>query len=85
MKDFINNPDLVIKALIEKRVGIPENIVKSEINKFISYWTEPNKSGTKTRWEMERTFDLKRRLTTWFNNVNKFEKVTNKKRGIFNA
>lgn len=39
----------------------------SEIQKFVAYWTERNKSGTKERWETERTWEWKRRLYTWFN------------------
>jgi len=47
---------------------------EKEIERFVDYWTEPNKSGTKQRWELERTFDLVRRIKTWFNNMNKFNK-----------
>ena len=43
-----------------------------EINKFSLYWTEPNKSGTKVRWELQQTFDVKRRITTWINKSNEF-------------
>lgn len=32
---------------------------------FFLYWSEPNKSGTKMRYELEKTWDLKRRLTRW--------------------
>ena len=35
---------------------------------FINYWTEPNKSGTKLKFEMEKTWDTQRRLNNWFNN-----------------
>ena len=35
---------------------------------FISYWTEPNKSKTKLKFEMQTTWDLKRRLNTWVEN-----------------
>jgi hypothetical protein len=35
------------------------------IRDFYSYWTEPNKSGTKFRMELEKTWDTERRLTTW--------------------
>ncbi|MDA3814937.1 MAG: hypothetical protein PF549_01055 [Patescibacteria group bacterium] len=45
-----------------------------EIMKFISYWTERNKSGTKQRWEMEKTFEVKRRIGTWLSNNQKFNK-----------
>ncbi len=35
---------------------------------FIDYWTEYNKSKTKMRFELERTWDTKRRLKTWTKN-----------------
>jgi hypothetical protein len=37
-------------------------------NEFYLYWTEPNKSGTKMRFEMEKTWDIGRRLARWANN-----------------
>lgn len=36
--------------------------------KFIDYWSEPNKSKTKMKFELERTWDTKRRLRTWTEN-----------------
>lgn len=70
MKDFISNPEKIIYFLKEK--GGEENLVRREIAKFISYWTERNKSGTKERWELQPTFDVKRRLGTWFGNIKDF-------------
>lgn len=35
------------------------------IKDFYDYWTEPNKSNSKFRMEMEKTWDLERRLKTW--------------------
>lgn len=32
---------------------------------FFDYWTEPNKSKTKMRFESEKTWDLGRRLRRW--------------------
>lgn len=43
-----------------------------EKKKFFYYWTEKNKSGTKDRWELEKTFDVGRRWKTWQNNAQKF-------------
>ena len=37
------------------------------IRAFYDYWSEPNRSYTKMRCELERTWDLGRRLTTWSN------------------
>ena len=39
----------------------PVNMLKS----FCDYWTEPNKSKTKMRFELEKTFEISRRLATW--------------------
>ena len=39
------------------------------LNDFFSFWTEPNKSGTKMRFELERTWDTKRRLRRWSENT----------------
>ena len=41
---------------------------KDLIHEFISYWTEPNKSNTKMKFELQQTFDIKRRLSTWDKN-----------------
>jgi hypothetical protein len=70
----------VISGLEEK--GVPLDIAISEVKKFLSYWTEPNKSGTKQRWEMQSTFEVSRRLATWFGNYDKFNK-TNKSKITF--
>lgn len=50
---------------------------KEMITEFYNYWTEPNPSKTKMRFEMEKTWDTARRLETWlkrslgFNKSNK--------------
>jgi hypothetical protein len=46
--------------------GKPEDFVRREIAKFISYWCELTPSGTKQLWETKPTFEVKRRLATWF-------------------
>ena len=43
------------------------------LNKFINYWSELNKSGTKMRHELEKTWEIEKRLATWKNNNDKFE------------
>lgn len=49
--------------------GIPQDFVVREMLKFKNYWTEPTKSGRKQRWELQPTFDIKRRLGMWFRNA----------------
>lgn len=46
------------------------------IGEFFDYWTEPNKSKTKFRQELEKTWSLERRLQTWANNDKGFKKPT---------
>lgn len=38
------------------------------IDCFCDYWTEPNKSNTKMKFELQKTFDIERRLKTWDRN-----------------
>ena len=47
---------------------------KEMIRAFFDYWTEPNKSGTQMRFELERTWCLSRRLGTWAKNNAKYER-----------
>lgn len=45
---------------------------KDMIRNFYEYWTEPNKSNTKFKQEMQKTWSTERRLKTWStNNYNK--------------
>lgn len=44
------------------------------LNEFYAYWTEPNKSKTKFKQEMEKTWSLERRLNTWAKNDKNFQK-----------
>jgi hypothetical protein len=41
---------------------------KDMLQQFVDYWTEPNKSKTKMKFELQRTWDTKRRLETWKRN-----------------
>tara|TARA_R100001594_G_scaffold148865_1_gene205134 strand:+ start:2853 stop:3317 length:465 start_codon:yes stop_codon:yes gene_type:complete len=40
----------------------------SMLGEFIEYWTEPNKSGKKMRFELEKTWKLSMRLKKWKRN-----------------
>ena len=52
--------------------GFVSEYDESVLNSFISYWTEKNKSKTKMRFELQKTWDTKRRLETWNKNKDKF-------------
>ena len=82
MKLFLEDRKYIDKIadVIIKKSGASPDMVVREILSFRSYWAEENKSGTKQRWELQPTFQLKRRLGTWFKNVDKFNQ--NKKKQI---
>lgn len=46
--------------------------------KFFNYWSELNKSGTKMRFELEKTWEIEKRLITWKNNGLKYDKPAEK-------
>ena len=64
----IENRILDFKKSIQSIEGISDEDKKA----FFLYWTEKNKSGSKFRAEMERTFSIPLRLKRWSsNNFNK--------------
>tara|TARA_R100000005_G_C4945255_1_gene168089 strand:+ start:343 stop:990 length:648 start_codon:yes stop_codon:yes gene_type:complete len=46
---------------------------------FCEYWTETNPKGTKMKFEMQKTFDIKRRLARWSKNNQKWNKTKTSK------
>lgn len=50
---------------------------KEMIQNFYDYWIEPNRSATKMKWELEKTWDLKLRLIKWESNEKTFRKGNN--------
>ena len=53
---------------------------ESVLNGFIDYWTEPNKSNTKMKYELNKTWETKRRLKTWAANQKKWDKPKSNKK-----
>jgi hypothetical protein len=53
-------------------------MLKEELERFCLYWTEPSKNGKKERWELEKTWELSRRIKSWMNRK-KTEKGSNGK------
>ncbi len=58
----INNKEEFINNIEEYR-----EILGECYDEFVEYWCEPSKSG-KLRYEMEKFFDIKRRINTWIKN-----------------
>ena len=56
----------------KKSIQSIKDVSDEDKENFFLYWTEKNKSGSKFRAEMEKTFDVNRRLKRWSsNNFNK--------------
>ena len=76
--------------IIAQQLKIDDNILKD----FVMYWTESNENGNKMKFEMQKTFDINRRLQRWVKNdfgtkskpkenfISKFEKTPT---GIYKA
>lgn len=81
-----NNDNNNIYIYADEKLTSIEDIFKKSIepylqkygremcNDFYMYWTEPNKSKTKLRFEMQKTWDVGRRLVTWSKNNQKYKK-----------
>ncbi len=71
-KEFFNQieeQENLVFALKEKYGD--SDIYATEIKKFVDYWTEPNATG-KQRWQLQPTFEVRRRLTTWLSKIKQF-------------
>ena len=58
----INNKELFIDSIKDFK-----EILGDSYDEFLEYWCEPNKDG-KLRYELEKFFDVKRRVNTWIKN-----------------
>ena len=73
-KSKIHIIDRVIK--FKDSVFTPYNVQKygqQMLDEFFDYWSEPNPSKTKMRFELQKTFEVNRRLARWArNNFNRY-------------
>ena len=74
------------QSFINQVSKVGKNKYKQDlIDEFCNYWTERNMSGRKMKFEMQKTFDINRRLATWHKNSfewsfeNKEEKIVKQK------
>lgn len=65
IKEKIEDRESAFKASVQEYAT---KYPQSMLNDFVRYWTEPNASKTKMRFEMQPTFEIGRRLVTWNNN-----------------
>ena len=72
--DVVVKKDAAKAATLSRKESFYQSLVpfvgkypKEMIRAFFDYWSELNKSGTKMRYELEKTWELPRRLSTWAN------------------
>ncbi len=53
------------EAFYQSLIPFLETYPKDMIRGFFDYWSEMNKSGMRMRFELEKTWELPRRLATW--------------------
>ena len=82
MKLFLEEEEYLYKIAnkFSEKTSMPKDMMIKELRKFKSYWSELNGSGKKQRWQLQQTFQLQRRLITWFKNGQEFR--NNKKKKI---
>jgi hypothetical protein len=66
MREFLCN-------LKEKYPLAEKKVIWEEIQKFERYWTELNSTGKKMKWQKQDTFQVERRLVTWFAKKDQFK------------
>lgn len=77
-------PKVIVRTPLDRRaedfcrsLNTTENNQKygqQMLKDFYDYWTEPNPSNTKMRFELQKTWDLNRRLARWArNNFNRYD------------
>lgn len=82
-KDFFDQGETYHTIMAEFSRSISPPLVEREFKKFCLYWTEPNSTGKKVRWQQQSTFDVKRRLYTWFTRIKESQpRAISKGRGI---
>lgn len=67
IKEREKKEELFKKEVLEFKDQYDHNMLKA----FFNYWSEPTKDKTKMRFEQEKTWDVKRRLITWYNRSKK--------------
>ena len=79
----VNKEQKFINLVIEENKKTNPQVPQDVIDEFCSYWTERNLNGTKMKYEMQKTFDIKRRLQRWIKNQQEWKPITKYKNEEF--
>jgi len=64
-KDSKANLEIRSLAFKNSLIAFKQKYSIELLRNFFNYWTEPNKSQSKMRFELEKTWSIERRLETW--------------------
>lgn len=56
----------MLANIADQNPNVKRSVIWDQVRAFGYYWTEKNPTGKKERWEMQKTFEVERRLLTWF-------------------
>lgn len=87
-KKIISRDSIAPKKTIEERENDFMNTIapfvsqygKEMCRKFYEHWTEKNHGGTKMKFEMQKTWEIGKRLKTWFDNSKNFKNGNSSKK-----
>ena len=68
MNNNENKEQSFINKVLAEGLKITPMVAPNIIDDFCNYWTERNIAGKKMKFEMQQTFDIKRRLSKWLKN-----------------
>lgn len=85
LKGIFESPDTQTleqrkQAFIEDVRPFVEEMGKEEANRFVKYWLEISPKGRKFRFEKEKSFNVKLRISTWMRNKSKWSIINSLKR-----
>lgn len=55
----------LLHTISESRVGMTKARLWAEVLAFCAYWTEREHSGRREKWQLQKTFEVDKRLATW--------------------
>lgn len=69
IKDKESVPEVTefLRNLHSKHPNIGKGKLWTEVKDFCMYWTEKTSDGKRCRWQLQKTFEVERRLVTWLN------------------
>lgn len=78
-----NKEQKFINLVLAEGLKFTPTVAPDVIDDFCNYWTERNLNGTKMKYEMQKTFDIKRRLKRWIKNQQEWKPITKYKNEDF--